>query len=147
MNITYISIINAMTVIFYVCVTYIKMKPGTVVKVADNSGPCFLRIIKVLKSSSLATARTGNHVVGSVLQVHQRKKFKVNKGSLVRAVCIRVVEPIHRKEGQRLRFQYPAVVIASRNGFPKATAIFGPVPKELREQGYIRLISLSTIAL
>jgi len=52
-----------------------------------------------------------------------------------------------RTDGQRLRFQYPAVAIITKNGIPRGTKIFGPIPKELREQGYIRLISLSTIAL
>jgi large subunit ribosomal protein L14 len=123
------------------------MRPGTIVRVADNSGPCFLKIIKILKTSPLATARIGDHVVGSVLYTHQRKKFKVSKGSIVRAVCIRIADSYKRKDFQRLRFQYPAVVIASRNGIPKGTKIFGPIPKELRELGYIRIVSLSTIAL
>jgi large subunit ribosomal protein L14 len=123
------------------------MKSGSVVRVADNSGPCFLRIIKLFRSSALGTARIGSQVVGSVLSVHQRKKFNVNKGSLVRAFCIRVADPVMRRDGQRLRFQYPSVVIATRNGLPRGTKIFGPVPKELREQGHIRLVSLSTIAL
>jgi large subunit ribosomal protein L14 len=123
------------------------MRPGTVVRVADNSGPCFLRIIKILKSSQLATAKIGDFVVGSVLRVHQRKKFKVSKGSLVRALCIRLGNSIKRKDGQCLRFQTSAVVIVTRNGIPRGTKIYGPVPRELREQGFIRLISLSTIAL
>jgi len=123
------------------------MKTGTVVKVADNSGPCFVRIIKILRSSPLVTARIGNHIVGSVMYTHQRKKFKVFKGSIVRGVCIRIADSTIRKDGQRLRFQTPAVVIASRNGIPRGTKIYGPIPKELRELGYIRLVSLSTIAL
>jgi large subunit ribosomal protein L14 len=123
------------------------MQTGTVVKVADNSGPCFLRIIKILRSDPLATAKIGNHVVGSVLYIHQRLKFKVKKGSIVRAICIRMADAYSRTDGQRLRFQYPAVAIITKNGIPRGTKIFGPIPKELREQGYIRLISLSTIAL
>lgn len=123
------------------------MKISTIVKCADNSGPTFIRIIKILKSSAFADAKIGDHIVASVLSVHHRKKFKVNKGSLVRCIAIRVSQPIHRKPGNRLRFQYPAVIIAGRNGLPKGTAIYGPIPRELREQGYIRLVSLSTIAL
>jgi len=123
------------------------MRPGTIARVADNSGPCFLRIIKILKSSPLASAKIGDYVVGSVLNIHQRKKFKVSKGSLVRAVCIRIANSIKRKDEQRLKFQIPSVVIVTRNGIPRGTKIYGPVPKELREQGFIRLISLSTIAL
>jgi large subunit ribosomal protein L14 len=123
------------------------MQTGTVVKVADNSGPCFIRVIKILKSHPLATAKIGDHVVGSVLYTHQRMKFKVEKGSLVRAICIRIADSRKRTDGQRLKFQYSAVAIVTKNGIPRGTKIYGPVPKELREQGYIRLMSLSTIAL
>nr|ADZ99045.1 ribosomal protein L14 [Physarum polycephalum] len=123
------------------------MRSGTVVKVADNSGPCFLRIIKILRSHPQATAKFGDHVVGSVLYTHQQMKFKVEKGSLVRAICIRIANSHLRSDGQRLRFQYPAVAIITKNGVPRGTKIFGPLPKELREQGYIRLMSLGTIAL
>jgi large subunit ribosomal protein L14 len=123
------------------------MKVGTVVRVADNSGACTMRIIKVLKKTPLSQAKVGDFVVGSVLRVHSRKKFKVNKGSICRAIVIRCADPFKRKDGQRLRFQYPAVIIATKKGIPRSTKIYGPVPKELRELGYIRLISLSTIAL
>jgi large subunit ribosomal protein L14 len=123
------------------------MKTSTVVRVADNSGPCYVRIIKVLRTSPLGIAKIGHHMVASVLYVHDRPKFKVVKGSLVRAMCIRMADTLQRKEDHRLRFQYPAVAIVTRAGLPKGTTLFGPIPKELREKGYIRLVSLSTIAL
>jgi large subunit ribosomal protein L14 len=123
------------------------MKIGTVVKVADNSGPCFIRIIKIFGSSSEGSTKIGSQIVGSVLSTHGRKKFTVNKGSLVRGICIRLADSICRKDGQRLKFQYPSVIISTRNGLPRGTKIFGPIPKELREKGYIRLVSLATIAI
>jgi large subunit ribosomal protein L14 len=126
------------------------MKISTIVKCADNSGPKFVRIIKILKSSAFADAKIGDHLVASVLSVHHNKKFKVNKGSLVRCICIRVSQPIHRKPGNRIRFQYPAVIILKlkeKRWEPRGTAIYGPIPRELREKGHIRLVSLSTIAL
>lgn len=123
------------------------MKVGSVVKVSDNSGPCFIRVIKVFGSSSRGAAKIGSHIVGSVLNTHQRKKFNVHKGSLVRALCIRLADSASRRDGQRLRFQFSSVAIVTRTGLPKGTKVFGPIPKELREQGYIRLVSLSTIAL
>jgi large subunit ribosomal protein L14 len=123
------------------------LKVGTVVKVADNSGPCFIRIIKIFASSSEGSAKIGSQLVGSVLRTHSRKKFTVNKGSLVRAICIRLADAISRKDGQRLRCQYPSVIISTRAGLPRGTKIFGPVPRELREKGYIRVVSLATIAL
>jgi large subunit ribosomal protein L14 len=123
------------------------MKNGTVVKVADNSGPCFIRIIKIFGKSSQGAAKIGNQVVASVLYTHQRKKFTVNKGSIVRGICIRLADSLRRKDGLRLRFQFPAVIIATRKGMPRGTKIYGPIPKELREKGFIRLVSLATIAL
>lgn len=126
------------------------MQIGSIVKCADNSGPKFVRIIKILKSSAFAAAKIGDHIIASVLSTQHRKKFKVHKGSLVYCICIRISQPIHRKPGNRIRFQYPAVIIVSRKKpkeKPMGTAVYGPIPRELREQGYIRLVSLSTIAL
>lgn len=110
------------------------MKNGTVVKVADNSGPCFIRIIKIFGSSSQGSAKIGNQIVGSVLYTHQRKKFNVNKGSLVRGICIRLADSIHRKDGLRLRFQFPSVIIATRSGLPRGTKIFGPILKNYEKK-------------
>jgi len=128
------------------------MQIGSIVKCADNSGPKFVRIIKILKASAFSAAKTGDHIIASVLSCQHRKKFKVHKGSLVYCICIRISQPIHRKPGNRIRFQYPAVIIVSRKKQkqqekPMGTAVYGPIPRELREQGYIRLVSLSTIAL
>jgi len=123
------------------------MKVGTVVKVADNSGPCFLRIIKVLRKSAQSQATTGDYVIGSALKVHGRKKFKVSKGSICRGMVIRCADPHKRKDGQRIRFQYPGVIILTKKGVPRGTKIYGCITKELRERGLIRIVALSTIAL
>jgi large subunit ribosomal protein L14 len=97
------------------------MQVGSVVRVADNSGACFLRVIKVLGKSPTSQAKTGDFVVGSVLKIHQRKKFKVTKGTICRAIVIRSSDPHKRKDGQRLRFQFPAVAIVTRSGTPRST--------------------------
>lgn len=123
------------------------MKSGSIVKIADNSGPTFVRIIKILKKSPHSQAKVGDFVVGSVLRLHDRIKFKVKKGSIVRGLVIRCADPYKRKDGQHFRFQFPAVVIVTKSGLPRSTKIFGPVPKEIREMGLIRVISLSTLAL
>lgn len=123
------------------------MQIGTVVKIADNSGPVFARIIKVLKKSSKSHTVIGDIIIGSVLRTHERKKFKVSKGSIVRGMVIRCAENHRRKDLTRLRFQYPAVIVITKSGLPRATKIYGPIPKELRERGFIRIVSLSTIAL
>jgi large subunit ribosomal protein L14 len=124
------------------------MRVGSVVRVADNSGVCFLRIIKVLRKKPLAEAKLSDVVIGSAIRIHQRKKFKLNKGTICRALVVRTAETSQtRFDGHRIRFQYPAVVIITKKGLPRSTKIYGPVPKELRELGYIRVVSLSTIAL
>jgi large subunit ribosomal protein L14 len=123
------------------------MQIGTIVKIADNSGPMYLRVIKVLKKSSKSHPVIGDYIIGSVLRTHERKKFKVSKGSIVRALVIRCAENYRRKDLTRLRFQHPAAVIITKSGLPRATKIYGPIPKELRERGFIRIVSLSTIAL
>lgn len=123
------------------------MQVGTVVKVADNSGVSLLRIIKILKKNPRSIGKLGDFVIGSALRVHNRKKFKVNKGSICRALVIRQAEYHTRKDGIKMRFQWPAVCIVTKKGLPRSTKIYGPVPKELREKGFIRIVSLSTIAL
>jgi large subunit ribosomal protein L14 len=81
------------------------------------------------------------------LETHSRKKFKISQGKIVRAIVIRCPEYLTRDDGQMLRFQKPAVAIVSRGGLPRGTKIYGPMSKELREAGHIRLISLGTLAL
>jgi large subunit ribosomal protein L14 len=123
------------------------MTVGSIVRIADNSGPRFIRILKILKKEQKAIAKTGDFIIGSVLSTHSRKKFKVRKGKVVRGIVIRCPENFTRKDGQMLRFQKSAVVIVSRKGIPRGTKVYGPMPKELREAGYIRLISLGSLCL
>lgn len=79
--------------------------------------------------------------------MNERKKFKVEKGSIVRAICIRLADTHTRKIGLKFRFLLSTVVCITRNGLPRGNLIYGPVPKELRELGYIRLVSCSTLAI
>jgi len=126
------------------------MTVGSIVRVADNSGARFLRVLKILKKGQRATAKTGDFIIGSVSQTYTtytKEKFKVSKGKIVRAIVIRCPEYFARKDGQMLRFQKSAVVLMSRKGIPRGTKVYGPMPKELRESGYIRLISLGSLSL
>jgi len=126
------------------------MTVGSIVRVADNSGARFVRVLKILKKGQRATAKTGDFIIGSVFKTYTtytKEKFKVSQGKIVRAIVIRCPEYFTRKDGQMLRFQKSAVVLMSRKGIPRGTKVYGPMPKELREAGYIRLISLGSLSL
>ncbi|RYX87176.1 50S ribosomal protein L14 [bacterium] len=121
------------------------MRQGTVVRVADNSGARYVRIIKVLRKSPKGYGIIGDQLIASVLHVNPKKKVK--KGQIVRVMVIRSSFPILREDGQQLKFQSSAVVVVDKNGTPRSTKIYGPTVRELRKKGLIRLISLSTIAI
>jgi len=121
------------------------MYTGSVMKVADNSGARFVRIIKVLRKSSFSMAKVGDFLVASVIRINPSKKVK--KGQILRVMVLRSAFALSRKDGHQLRFQRGAIVVVDKKGNPRSTKIHGPVPKELREAGYIRLVSLGSIAL
>lgn len=123
------------------------MQVGTRSVVADNSGARRLKVIKVLRKSPLSRAKLKDPLVGSVLRINNRKKYKVFKGAISRAMVIRSADNYKRKSGEFFRFQKPGISVVSKKGVPRSTKIYGPVPKELREQGLLRIISLSSIAL
>ena len=123
------------------------MKVGSKVLVSDNSGVSLLKIIKILRKPANSSATIGDFVIGSAARINLRQKFKVKKGQICRALVIRTAEPVRTKDGRRIRFQYPAVVIVSRRGIPKGTKIHGPVSIRIREMGFIKVVSLSTIAI
>lgn len=121
------------------------MYQGTVVKVADNSGARFVRIIKVLRKSPKSVGNLADHLIASVIRTNPKKKVK--KGQIVRVMMIRSSKPLIREDGQQLKFQTSAVVVIDKNGTPRSTKIYGPTVRELRKKGLIRIISLSTIAI
>lgn len=123
------------------------MKIGTHALVSDNSGVSILKIIKVLRKPANSVAGIGDFVIGSAVRIHMRQKFKVKKGQICRALVIRTAEAVRTKDGRRVKFQYPAVVIVTKKGNPKGTKIHGPVSIKIREMGYINVVSLATIAI
>lgn len=110
-------------------------------KVADNSGARELLCIRVLGGTRRRYARVGDIIVASVKQANPSGNVK--KKSVVKAVVVRTVAPIKRKDGTILRFDENAAVLIDDDKLPKATRIFGPVPRELREAGYMKIISLA----
>ena len=118
------------------------IQPQTLVKVADNSGAKIARVFKVLGGSKRRYARIGDEVVIAVQSAEPRKQVK--KKDVLRAVVVRQVKPFRRKDGSYVRFDENAVVIVEKGKKePRANRIFGPIPREIGEQGYQRIVSLA----
>ncbi len=112
------------------------------VGVADNSGAKLVQVIKVPGGSRRRYARIGDIVVVSVKSAEPRKAVK--KKDVLRAVVCRQRQPYRRKDGSYVRFDDNAVIILeAKTQEPKAGRIFGPMPRELRERGYAKIISLA----
>lgn len=109
-------------------------------KIADNTGAKLVQVIKVLGGSRRRYARLGDLVVGSVKVAEPRKLVK--KKDVVRAVIVRERQPYRRSDGSYVRFDENAAVIVEGRE-PKGGRIFGPVPRELRERGFSKIISLA----
>ena len=109
--------------------------------VADNSGARKVQCIKVLGGSKRRTAGVGDVIVVSVKEAIPRGRVK--KGTIQRAVIVRTAKEIHRDDGTTIRFDRNAAVLISPQGEPIGTRIFGPVTRELRQRGYMKIISLA----
>lgn len=108
----------------------------------DNSGARQLLCIRVLGGSRRRYARVGDIIVASVKTANPAGGVK--RKSVVKAVIVRTKSPIHRSDGSSIKFDdNAAVILAEDLKSPRGTRIFGPVPRELREQGYSRIISLA----
>jgi large subunit ribosomal protein L14 len=110
-------------------------------KVTDNSGAKVLGVIRVLGGTRARYARVGDVVVASVKEASPTGNIK--KKTVVRAVVVRTRGQIRRKDGSTIRFDDNAAVIINDDKTPKATRVFGPIPRELRELGYNKIISLA----
>jgi large subunit ribosomal protein L14 len=114
----------------------------SMLNVADNSGAKLVQVIKVPGGSRRRYAQLGDIVVVSVKLAEPRKLAK--KKDILRAVVCRQRQPYRRKDGSYVRFDDNAVIILeAKTKEPKAGRIFGPVPRELRERGYAKIISLA----
>jgi large subunit ribosomal protein L14 len=112
----------------------------SVLKVADNSGAKVVRCFRVLGSTRKRYAHLGEMIIASVQVAEPRKTIK--KKDIVHALVIRTKAPIRRKDGSYVRFDENAVIILDK-GEPIATRVFGPLPRELKELGYDKVISLA----
>ena len=109
--------------------------------VTDNSGAREILCIRVLGGTRRRYARVGDIIVATVKQASPNGNVK--KKSVVRAVVVRTTKSIKRKDGSTIKFDDNAAVIIGEDKQPRATRIFGPVPRELRDQGYSKIISLA----
>lgn len=109
--------------------------------VADNSGAKEILCIRVLGGTRRRYAYVGDIIVATVKQANPAGAVK--KKSVVKAVVVRTRNPIKRRDGSTIRFDDNAAVIIDNDKQPRATRIFGPVPRELRDRGYSKIISLA----
>ncbi len=114
----------------------------SMLEVADNSGAKRIQCIKVLGGSKRRYARIGDIFVASVKSAEPRSSVK--SGDIVRAVVVRQKQATRRSDGSYIRFdENAAVIIDPDTKEPKATRIFGPIARELRDKGYSKIVSLA----
>jgi len=109
--------------------------------VADNSGARRVQCIKVLGGSKRRFASVGDVIVVTVKDAIPRGRVK--KGEVLQAVVVRTAKDVRRQDGSAIRFDRNAAVLINKQGEPIGTRIFGPVTRELRGRGYMKIVSLA----
>jgi large subunit ribosomal protein L14 len=117
------------------------VQPQTRLKVADNTGAKQIMVIRVLGGSFRRSGNIGDVVVASVKSANPGGVVK--KGDVVKAVIVRTTKGVSRPDGSYLKFDENAAVIIDNQKQPKGTRIFGPIARELRDKGYMKIISLA----
>ena len=117
------------------------IRTETRLKVADNSGAREILTIKVLGGSKRKFASIGDVIVASVKQATPGGAVK--KGDVVKAVIVRTKSGARRKDGSYIKFDENAAVIIREDKTPRGTRIFGPVARELRDGGFMKIVSLA----
>ncbi len=118
------------------------IQPRSILKIADNSGGKIGRVFKVLGGSKKRYAELGEMVVLSIQTAEPRKPVK--KKDVVYGVIVRQVKPFRRKDGSYVSFDDNAVVLVDKEKKePKANRVFGPIPREVGDAGYQKIISLA----
>ncbi len=112
-----------------------------ILKVADNSGAKFIRCFRILGGTRHRYARLGDIFVASIQSAEPRKTVK--KKDIVKAVLVRQRAPVRRKDGSYIRFDENAAVLIDAKKEPIATRVFGPMPKELKEKGFEKLMTMA----
>jgi large subunit ribosomal protein L14 len=113
----------------------------TILKIADNSGARDALVIRVLGGSKRRYAGLGDVVVVAIK--HAIPTGQIKKGEVAKAVIVRTAKETRRKDGSYIRFDENAAVLITDQGEPRATRIFGPVGRELREKKFMKIVSLA----
>lgn len=117
------------------------IQPQTMLKVADNTGAKIIQCFRVIGGTRRRYARIGDIIVSAVKEAEPRREVK--KHDVVRAVVIRQRKSFRRADGSYIRFDDNAAVILESKKNPKGSRIFGPVPRELQDKGFEKIINLA----
>ena len=117
------------------------VQPQTILKVADNSGAKRIMCIRILGGSFRRSGNIGDVIVASVKTATPGGAVK--KGDVVKAVIVRTSKVVSRPDGSYIKFDDNAAVIIDNQKLPKGTRIFGPIARELRDKGFMKIISLA----
>jgi len=117
------------------------VQPRSIIAISDNSGARVARVVKVLGGTRKRYGRLGDIIVVSIQDALPGSAVK--KGDVHKAVLIRTVKEVRRKDGSYIRFDQNAAVLIDDQKEPKGTRIFGPVARELREREFMKIISLA----
>ena len=117
------------------------VQPQSILKVADNSGAKKIMCIRILGGSFRRSGNIGDIIVASVKSATPGGAVK--KGDVVKAVIVRTSKGIQRPDGSSIKFDENAAVIIDNQKLPKGTRIFGPIARELRDKGFMKIISLA----
>ncbi len=117
------------------------LQQESIVRIADNSGAKKALVIRVLGGSKRRYASVGDRIVVAVKDA--LPDGTVKKGDVAKAVVVRTTRNVRRKDGSYIRFDENAAVIINDAGEPRATRIFGPVARELRDKRYMMIVSLA----
>ncbi len=118
------------------------VQPESILKVADNSGAKTVKCIRVLGGSKRKNGNIGDVIVAAVQQATPGGTVK--KKAVIKAVVVRSVKGIRRPDGSHIKFDDNAcVIIDDKTKQPKGTRIFGPIARELRDKGYMKIVSLA----
>ena len=113
----------------------------TLFDVADNSGAKVVSCIGIIGRSGVLTGNVGDVITANVKEADPDSNIK--QGTVIKGVIVRTRNPIHRFDGTSLRFDSNALVIIDNQKNPIGTRIFGPVPRELRDKDFMKIISLA----
>ena len=117
------------------------IQPESRLKVADNSGARELLVIRVMGGSKVRSGNIGDVVVGTVKKAIPNGT--IEKGKVVKAVIVRTVQGVKRKDGSYIKFEDNACVLIKDDNSPIGTRVLGPVARELRDKNYMKIVSLA----